>query len=208
MSAAEEQFLEGYPPRKRWNVREFHGLQETGLLRADLRFELIDGEIFEMSPMKPPHATGVRKVQRALEATFGEGYVVSNQLPLTIEDDSEPCPDLSVSEGSVDDFSEEHPATAVLVVEVSDSTLAFDRGRKSAMYAGAGIPEYWIVDLKRRCVEVRRDPVDLPSGGGASLPDYGLVQLFRPGQSLSPLALPDQSIEVDALLPRLKEPGE
>ena len=208
MSAAEEQFLEGAPPRKRWNVREFHGLQDTGLLRADLRFELIEGEIFEISPMKPLHATGVRKVSRALEAAFGEGYVVSDQLPLAIDDDSEPCPDLYVSEGSIDDFSEEHPATAVLVVEVSDSTLAFDRSRKSVMYAGAKIPEYWIVDVKRRCVEVRRDPVELPSEVGPPIPDYGLIQLFRPGQSISLLALPEQSIEVAALLPRPKEPSE
>lgn len=191
------------PQRKRWTVTEFHHLRQAGVIRHDERLELIRGEIFNMSPMNACHATGMRKVRLALLRIFTDGFVVSDQLPLALSEESEPYPDFSVVRGDVDDFAERHPAAAELIVEVSDSTIRFDRTEKAALYAAAGIPEFWIVDLTRRRVEVRRDPIVAQDGN--SVGEYRVTAIFMPGQSISPLSLPNRAVTVDDLLPRAKE---
>jgi Uma2 family endonuclease len=185
-------------------VREFHRLYEAGILPPDERAELVEGEIFELSPMNPEHATGMRKVRRALLAAFGEGFVVSDQLPLVLDSETEVYPDFSVCAGDLDDYADHHPTTASLVVEVSDTTARFDRGKKASLYATAGIEEYWIVDLARRRVEVRREPGGAAEGGAA---ECQITLLYAPGQTISPICSPDASIAVDELLPRAKEPN-
>jgi Uma2 family endonuclease len=190
------------PRRKRWTVAEYYQLADEGLIAAT-RVELIEGEILEMSPQKTPHATAFTLAVVALQRIFGEGYVVRAQLPLSISGISEPEPDVAVVTGSVRDYEAAHPSTAVLVVEVSDTTLRYDRGRKASLYARAAIPEYWIIDLVNRRVEARRDPVpmpDQPHGFG-----YRSVTIHVPGEQVACLAVPDQPIGVDDLLPRPTE---
>ena len=108
--------------------------------------ELIEGEVVDMPPQKNAHYTAILLAQRALERAFGPNYVVRVQGPLDLGERSQPEPDLAVVPGSPRDYRD-HPKTASLVVEVSDSTLVFDRERKARLFAKAGIPEYWIINL-------------------------------------------------------------
>ncbi len=106
--------------------------------------------------------------------------------------------DLAIVLGSIRDYKRAHPTNALLVVEVSESSLKFDQTRKARIYARAGIPEYWIVNLQDRCVEVRRDPA--PASPKVK-PSYMTVTIHKAGESIVPLAMPQQSIAVDDLLP-------
>jgi len=190
------------PMPKRWTRSEFRLMGEVGLLPPDRRVELVDGEIYEMSPMGPAHANSTRRVMQLLERAFGEGYVVSSQLPLALGDALELCPDLVVSPGSLDDFDEEHPQTAVLIVEISDSTLPYDRSRKASLYARSGVPEYWIINLVDRRAEVYRNPVPKPQeafGYG-----YDSVTHYQPEELLAPESAPEARITVDDLFPRAR----
>jgi Uma2 family endonuclease len=144
------------PQVKQWTRDDYHRMAEAGLF-VDQRVELIEGEILTMSQMKPAHAAALQLVAKELERAFGEGYCVRVQLPLQLGECSEPEPDLAVVPGSPRDY-QSHPRTALLVVEISDTTLEFDRGRKRVIYASAGIPDYWIINLSERCVEAHRVP--------------------------------------------------
>jgi len=178
------------PQVKNWTRDEYYRMGDAGLF-VDQRVELIDGEILMMSPMKAAHATAIGLATAAISAIFGDGYWVRVQLPLVLGDDSEPEPDIAVVAGSPRDYLE-HPTTALLVIEISDTTLSFDRERKGELYAESGIQEYWIVNLVDGAVEVRRHP---------SAGKYQTVETFDPTDSLSPLATPTDSISVTDLLP-------
>ncbi len=138
---------------RRWTRDEYERLGDLGVLGPEERVELIDGVVYQMPPQHSRHATGVRLTEIALSKAFGEGFDVRAQLPLALGDYSEPEPDMAVVIGDARDFTDAHPATALLVVEVSETTLAFDRETKSSLYAAAGIPEYWIVNLVDRRLE-------------------------------------------------------
>jgi Uma2 family endonuclease len=151
-----------------------------------------------MPPMKTPHAAGLELAERALEDVFGRGYWVRTQLPLHLGPRSEPQPDLAVVPGGPRDYSK-HPASALLIVEVSDATLSYDRRRKGSLYARAGIADYWIVNLNRGRLEVYRQPIPDPSrryGFG-----YSTVEVLQPTDHATPLAAPQARIAVADLLP-------
>jgi Uma2 family endonuclease len=153
-----EGLAEGGVSRRPWTRAEFERAAELGLFGPEERLELIAGEVVsKVPPQKSPHATAIRAVEEALRTAFRRGFDVRVQLPLALGPDHEPEPDVCVVRGSFRDYRHEHPTSAVLVVEVSDTTLAFDRF-KAGLYAQAGIPEYWIVNLKDNCLEVQRDP--------------------------------------------------
>jgi Uma2 family endonuclease len=147
---------------RRWTRDEFQQIAESGVLRPDERVELIEGEIFELPPQLSYHATGVCLAQDALRDAFGAGFVCRAQLPLALGQRSQPEPDVAVVPGTIRDFANAHPTTALLVVEVSEATLSFDRDTKGSLYASAGIPEYWIVNLVHRQLELYRDPAPIP----------------------------------------------
>ena len=172
---------------------------EAGVLTPEKRVELIDGEILAMTPQGSAHATAVSLVQEALRAAFGSQVYVRVQLPLAFGSDSEPEPDVAVVAGSVRDYRDAHPQSALLVVEVADATLAYDRDRKGSLYARAGVPEYWIANLAETCIEVHRDPIVRPHA------QFGwhcrTVERFGAGDSITPLSLPTRSIAVADLLP-------
>ena len=170
----------------------------VGLLHEDEHVQLIEGEILEMTPQYPPHATAVQLVAQALGQVFGPGYTVRQQLPLALSDDSEPEPDIAIVAGGIRDFMHEHPATAALLIEVADSSLAFDRRRKGRLYAAAAIPEYWIVNLAERVLEIYRMPA-ASSGSGEF--EYAERTTIDERGRVSPLARPDTSIAVADFLP-------
>ena len=187
-------------PRPRlWTREEYYKMAEAGVFRPSERVELIGGRIVTMSPQNSPHATALTLAHEELRTLFGTGYVVRIQLPLDLSPSSQPEPDITVVRGSVRDYASTHPTTALLVVEISESTLAFDRGEKASLYASAGIPEYWIVNLLDRRLEVYRDPVPMPGqpyGYG-----YRNCTHYFAADGVATLAAPQEAIKVADLLP-------
>ncbi len=139
----------------------------------------------------------VRMVEEALRGVFRGGWDVRSQLPIALDPDSEPEPDLSVVPGSFRDYPNAHPTNPVLVVEVADTSLALDRGEKAALYARAGIREYWIVDLVNGQLVVHRDPTRDAAARGR----YATVLVLPRGGTVSPLAAPHATIAVTDLVP-------
>jgi len=165
---------------------------------ADQRVELMGGEVVVMPIQKFPHSAALDRTRELLTNVLGAGVWVRAQAPLALGRDSEPEPDVSVVTGKRTDYSD-HPTTAVLVVEVSDTTLRYDRARKASLYASAGIADYWIVNLVDRQLEVRRDPV--ADQGYAFGFRYGSVTTFSLTDRVSPLAYPKVQVAVADLFP-------
>ncbi len=187
-------------PMRRWITHEeFEALIESGVFAPEERLELIAGELTRREPVNTSHAVAIRLVQIALERVLGEGYDVRPQLPLALSEFDMPFPDIAVVAGSPRDYLSQHPTTALLVVEVSEASLKTDREVKGSLYAKAGIPEYWIVNLKERVVEVYREPAeDARAVYGAS---YRQRMVLRPSEPVSPLFAPDATIAVEQLMP-------
>ena len=184
------------PTPRRWTREEYYRMAETGVLGPDDHVELIEGEIvYKVSPHNKPHAKAVRRITKALVTSFGPDYDYSIQLPISIEGDSDPEPDAVVIKSGADDLIDTHPTPAevILAVEISDSSLAFDRGRKARLYARGGVRDYWIVNLVNRHVEVMTNPVeDL---------GYRTTTIYREGESIQPPVLGTLPIDVSDLLP-------
>ncbi len=181
--------------RHRWSGGEFDRASETGVFDGQ-RVELINGEILELPEMNDPHAQAVRLVSYALLPIFPPtSATISVQCPMRLGE-SRPFPDIVVVAGTPRQVAK-HPTTALLIIEVSDSTIAFDRGEQADLYATHGIADYWIVNVKDRCVEVFRKPV-LDDAGNAH---YSERLVLAATESLSPLATPGQVIRVAELLP-------
>ena len=187
------------PQAVRWTRAEYARLTDDGYF-AGRRVQLIGGEIVEMPAMKGPHAVAIEKVGAALRRAAGSGYWVRQQLPLALGEYDEPEPDTAVVPGEPDDYIEEHPGTAVLVVEISDTTLAFDRGRKQEIYAWARIAEYWIVNLVDRVLEVYREPMAAETSDTGWR--YARREVLVEDQAVSPLRFPAARVVVRQLLPR------
>jgi len=184
---------------RRWTLEEYYRMAETGVLARDERVELIEGEILKMSPQGSPHLTAIHRTLKALFKAFGFEAYVRVQGPLVLGPFSEPEPDLALVPGSELDYSEAHPSTALLVVEVSETTIEYDRNRKGSLYARAGIAEYWVLNLVDHALEVYRDPV--PSATAPYGWEYSSVQRFSAEQSVCPLHAPNGRVSVADLLP-------
>lgn len=187
----------GEPSPFRWSRGEYYQMAELGWFHG-MRVELIEGEVMVLSPQNWLHASTTDRAGDVLRRAFGRSYWVRTQLPLSLGAASEPEPDVSVVAGSRDDYGD-HPARALLAVEVSDTTLRYDRVRKASLYARAGIADFWIINLVDRQVEVHRNPVaddSQPYGFR-----YADVTVFSPGDIQSPLALPEARVTVADLLP-------
>jgi Uma2 family endonuclease len=184
---------------RRWTREEYDRMVDAGILREGEKVELIDGEILHKMTQGEPHATGVWLAQYALQQSFGPGFAVRVQLPLAPDDFSEPEPDLAVLRGSPRDYDGVHPPAALLVVEVADTSLGFDRRRKAGLYARAGIPEYWVVNLVEGRLKVHRDAEpksDVPLGWR-----YASLRSLAPDERVLPLGAREE-IAVADLLPR------
>lgn len=188
----------GWPRPIRWTVPLFHAVNASGAL-AGRRPMLIRGVLLEQGPMNPPHALALELVVDRLRAAFGAGWRFRNQSPLVLGRETDPMPDLVVLEGDARAAPIVHPTTAALVIEVSDTTLAYDMTDKAELYATAGIPEYWVLDLNARQLHVYRDPAKLHADLEASA--YGTHLTLDAADSVSPLAALNATLSVADLLP-------
>jgi Uma2 family endonuclease len=181
------------PEVRRWTAEEYHRAAAAGAFGPEERLELLDGEIYRMSPQSSLHATACDLVEEALRRAVPSGFVVRTQKPLALGTVSEPEPDVAVVKGRIRDFAAAHPVTAELVVEVAESSIRHDLGPKAASYAAAGIPEYWVLLVADRVLVVHRDP----DRGSRS---YGTISRIPETGSVKPL-LPAGPFPVAALLP-------
>jgi Uma2 family endonuclease len=184
---------------KHWTRVEYERLIDLGAFRPGERLELVGGALLVCEPQGGPHFTAVGLAEDALRQVFGSGWTVRAQDPIALDEDSEPEPDLAVVPGSRRDHSRSHPSHPVLLVEVADSSLPFDRGEKASLYARAGIADYWILDLSGRVLEVYREPVAAPHAQYGHR--YGATTTLGPRDMVSPLAAPTAAILVADLLP-------
>jgi Uma2 family endonuclease len=146
--------------RRRFTVDDYYAMAHAGILHEDDRVELIEGEIIEMASIGSRHAACVDRLNRILVRQAGEDAVVRVQNPVRLSDLSEPQPDLALLRPRTDFYAERHPLPpdTILIIEVADSTLGYDRGIKVPLYGRTGIPELWIVNLDERVVELFADP--------------------------------------------------
>jgi len=190
--------LEREATTRRWRRVEYERLVDLGVFVGE-RLELLDGVLIVREPQGSPHAAIVAKVGQVLAAAFGAGWHPRLHSPIALGEHSEPEPDVAVVAGKPQDYVAAHPSTAALVVEVADSSLRLDRRFKAAVYARAGLHEYWIVNLVDRALEVHREP-QLPAD---TMDDwiYRSVEVLRPPASVTPLAAPRAQVAVADLLP-------
>lgn len=142
------------------SVKEYHKMEEVGILNPSDRVELIRGEIIKMSPFKSAHTSCVKRLTALMYRLVEELFTISVQDPITISDHSEPEPDLALLKYSEDFYAQKHPQPkdVILLIEVSDSTLEIDRHVKMTLYAEAGIKEYWIINLIDQYIEIYKKP--------------------------------------------------
>lgn len=172
------------PSQKLWTVDQFHALGDLGHFEGT-RAMLIDGVILEEGPMNAPHGIALESTDAAVRAAFGSGWRYRIQMPLKLGQTTDPEPDVAVVRGSFRGTSS-HPTTADLVIEISDTSLAFDLNEKLQLYAAAGILDYWVVDVNGRKLHVFRDPVsDAAAPRGFR---YNAIQVLNDTDSITPLA--------------------
>ena len=186
---------------RKFTVEEYYRMAEAGILQSDERVELVNGEIITMAPIGNPHATGVRRVDRVFGQTAGGAVTISGQNPVLIGERSTPQPDIAVLRYREDDYFGKPPSAedVLLLIEVSDSSLAYDREVKVNLYAQANVPETWIMNLVDDCIEAFTGPG--PDG-------YANHTTYRRGERISPSTLPDFEFAVDDLLPPAVEQPE
>ena len=179
--------------RRRFTVADFLRLAEIGFLADDERVELIRGEIIEMSPISEGHASTVMRLVSLLSRMFGQRALLNVQNPVQLDDATLPQPDVVLLRPRDDFYGQRHPGPedTLLLIEVSDTTLTYDRRVKTALYSAAGVMEYWIINLQKRQIEVYREP---QSEG------YRTTTRYAPGEMLSPLAFPDINLKVDEII--------
>ncbi len=178
------------PAPKVWTVDQFHYLGELGLFEGR-GASLLNGVIIEEGPMNPPHRIALELTVEAVRAAFGPGWRMCVQLPLVLGQTTDPQPHLAVVAGSVRGTTD-HPTTAALAIEISDSMFRYDTTTKLAAYATAGIADYWVLDVNERRLHVFRDPV----GDG-----YAAHLTLAESDSIAPLAAPTATVRVADLLP-------
>lgn len=175
-------------------VAEYYRMAEVGILGPEERVELLDGQLIAMPPGGPPHAYSVHRVASYFFKRFGDRAYVSVQAPMSLDRWSEPEPDVMLSALPEERYSVAHPTPAdvLLVVEVAASSLRYDARRKLRAYARCGVREYWILDLSHERVDVHSEPIG---------ERYEKHRCAVRGQSVAPLAFPDDPIVVDDILP-------
>lgn len=188
---------------RRWTTAEYYRMSDLGLF-DDERVELLDGEIWTLPAQKTPHFAAIRRAVDALEAAFGEGFDLRQQVAMTLEDGTEPEPDVLVVPGRWQDYEDHHPTPPEvrLLVEVSDATLRKDRTKKRDDYARAGVADYWITNLVNRQLEVYHNPALMPDGS----PGYKTLLTLFDGDSLAPLSAPNSPVAVADLFPPIPAP--
>ena len=182
---------------RRWTRAEYDRLVELGMLQGE-PVELIGGQLVVAEPQGSYHASRIGAAGDALRAVLPPGWLVRVQMPVALDDESEPEPDLAVVRGAWADYDANHPVRPALVIEVAESSLAFDRRDKGSLYARGGVLDYWIVNLIDRVLEVYRDPgADAAARHGWR---YRSAARLGPGEVASLLLLPSVRLAVSDLL--------
>ncbi len=181
--------------RHRFSVEEYYRMAETGVLRPDARVELLGGEILDMSPIGPFHGGVVNHLGRLFNRLSRDRWLVAVQNPVHLDEHSEPQPDLMLLKPKPDDYKLRHPTPedVLLLIEVADTTLDFDRTKKLPAYGHAGIVETWLVNLAEQTIEVYREP---------HLTGYASSAVLRPGAQAHPRTFPDVAVDVSVLMKR------
>ncbi len=179
--------------RRRFTVAEYHVMAQAGILGEDDQVELIDGEILQMAPIGRRHASCVARVSHLFEQATRGAVIVWSQNPIALGEHSEPQPDIALLRPRADFYASALPTPddILLLIEVAESSLEYDRRVKLPLYARSGVPESWLVQLDRDQITVHRDPS--PTG-------YQTVQTVRREERLTILALPDLELTADDLL--------
>jgi Uma2 family endonuclease len=189
--------IEPYGETRRWRRVEYDRLVDLGMFEGE-RLELLNGLLVLREPQGSPHAATVSLIGQVVATAFGPGWHPRLQMPLALDDNSEPEPDVAVVAGGPRDYLGAHPVTAALVVEVAGSNLRLDHV-KSGLYARAGIQDYWIANLPDRVLEVHREPHPVAEAAHGWV--YRSVELLRPPATVTPLGAPTTLIRVADLLP-------
>ena len=186
--------MQEWPQRHRITVDRYHLMAEAGVFEHDARVELIEGEIIDMPPIGSRHAGKASRLADFLTAAIGGRAIVRTQWPVRLSEHSEVQPDLAVVKFRDDYYESTHPTAddALLLIEVSDTTLQYDRNVKASLYARCGVPELWIVDLQADVIHVHRSPLDGRYLEVSSLADSAVAAVAL---------LPGVTIEVGALFP-------
>ncbi|CAN5262629.1 Uma2 family endonuclease [soil metagenome] len=177
----------------RFKVDDYYKMIELGILEDYEKAEIIEGELIRKMPIGEKHSAIVEKLLETLRDKLGKSVSLRNQQPIKFSDYNEPQPDLSILQRRDDFYFYEKPVPkdALLLIEVSDATLKYDRDTKLALYAEAEIPEVWIVNLQHNIIEVHQNP----SNG-----IYQLAKIFKRSEIIESVALPNLSLQVDEIL--------
>jgi Uma2 family endonuclease len=178
---------------RHFTVDEYYAMGEAGVFAPHERIELLDGEILTMPPIGPRQTGSANRLNALLHRTFSPRAIVQPQNPVRLSNDSEPEPDIALLRPRDDFYSARHavPGDVYALIEVSDSSLPYDRGRKLRAYARSGIAEYWIVNLREDCIEVYRRP---------SADGYDEQRIARRGESIAFEAFPDEPLPIEDIL--------
>jgi len=182
---------------RRWTRVEYDRLADLGVFEGE-PLELIGGQLIVAEPKGTYHSSAVTAAEYALRAALPSGWIVRTQQPVSLDDESEPEPDVVVVPGRPGDYRDAHPERPALTIEVAHSSLRFDRERKGSLYARAGIEDYWIVNLVDGVLEIYRDPVSDPSAIYGWR--YRSVTTLAPPAVATPLAFATSRISVADLL--------
>ena len=182
------------PEKRKFTVAEYYRMAEVGILGSEERVELIEGEVLVMAPPGPRHAGDVTRSNRLFSKMDDDRFTVQVQNPLRLDDGSEPEPDVALLRPRKDDYTTAHPTPAdtLLVMEVADSSLEYDRGTKAHIYGRAGVAQTLVANLPEDCVEGFEQPG--PEG-------YARHTIYRRGDKIRLVALPDLEVAVEDLLP-------
>ena len=183
---------------RRWKRTEYARLVDLGAFEGE-PLELIGGQLIVAEPQGTSHASSISAVEYAVRAILPPGWIVRTQAPVSLDDESEPEPDVAVVAGRPMDYRETHPTHPALLVEVADASLYFDRHHKGSLYARAAIHDYWIVNVANQVLEVYRDPG--PDSSAAYGWRYRSVVSLTRADVVVPLAFPAARISVTDLLP-------
>lgn len=179
---------------KRWfSVDEYYRMAQAGILTEDDRVELVEGEVIEMSPIGSRHAGCVKRLNTILSRSVGEEIIVSVQDPIHLDEFNEPQPDVALLRWREDFYTKSHPTAAdvLVVIEVADTSVEYDRKRKQPLYARTGVPEVWLANLPEDRFEIHTQP----SGD-----EYQSITIVRRGETINSQAVAGLSVNVSDIL--------
>jgi Uma2 family endonuclease len=179
---------------RRLTVGDYHRMAEAGIFSADERVELLDGNLISMAAKGTAHSSATTRTRKVVEAALGGRVLVRVQDPVQLDDYSEPEPDIAIVALEPLEYADHHPKPSeiFLLIEVADTSLAFDLGAKALAYARSGIPEYWVLDVQFRKLYVLRSPM---------IEGYQSKVVLTEAMQIVPLAFPEYILEIREMLP-------